>query len=196
MIERGWWSAPIRIVSTTEVTKNAAARNAVARVSRLAEPRAVMNPVTSIALVGFGETLPRFENFVELDPAGTVDAWGIPVLKITMEWGENEKKMIPDMAVSAAEMMEAAGAKNIQPFTVPDRIPGFGIHELGIARMGADAKTSVLNQFCQAHDVKNLFVMDAASFVSGGCQNPTLTIMALAVRSSDYMMEEMKKGSL
>ena len=62
--------------------------------------------------------------------------------------------------------------------------------------MGADPKTSVLNQFCQAHDVKNLFVMDGAAFVSGGCQNPTLTIMALAVRSTDYMMEEMKKGSL
>ena len=62
--------------------------------------------------------------------------------------------------------------------------------------MGADPKTSVLNQFCQAHDVKNVFVMDGACFVSGGCQNPTLTIMALAVRSTDYLMEEMKKGNL
>jgi choline dehydrogenase-like flavoprotein len=158
--------------------------------------RAVTNPVTSIALVGFGEMLPRFDNFVELDPAGTVDAWGIPVLKITMSWGENEQKMIPDMAVSAAEMMEAGGARNIRPFSVPDRVPGYGIHELGIARMGADPKTSVLNQFCQAHDVKNVFVMDGSCFVSGGCQNPTLTIMALAVRSTDYMMEEMKKGNM
>jgi len=71
----------------------------------------VMNPITSVGLVGFGETLPRFENFVELDPAGTVDAYGIPVLKITMAWGENEQKMIPDMAVSASEMMETAGAQ-------------------------------------------------------------------------------------
>ena len=78
-----------------------------------------------------------------------------------MTWSENEKKMIPDMAASAAEMMEAAGAKNIQPFTVLDRIPGYGIHEMGTARMGADPKTSVLNQFCQTHDIKNLFVMDA-----------------------------------
>ncbi|HZA36696.1 MAG TPA: GMC family oxidoreductase [Vicinamibacterales bacterium] len=157
---------------------------------------AVMNPINSIGVVGFGEVLPRFENFVEIDPAGTVDAYGIPVLKITMSWGENELKMIPNMALTASEMMEAAGAKNIRPFTVLDRIPGYGIHEMGVARMGADPKTSVLNQFCQSHDIKNLFVMDASAFVSGGCQNPTLTIMALAVRSCDYLMDEMKKGNL
>src|SRR5574341_2340953 len=104
--------------------------------------------------------------------------------------------MIPDMVNSAAEMLEVGGAKNIFPFQVKQRIPGFGIHEIGVARMGADPKTSVLNQLCQAHEAKNLFVMDAACFVSGGCQNPTLTIMALAVRSSDYLMEQMKTGSL
>jgi choline dehydrogenase-like flavoprotein len=93
-------------------------------------------------------------------------------------------------------MMEAAGARNIQPYAVPDRVPGYGIHELGVARMGSDARTSVLNQFQQAHDVANLFVMDGSSFPSGGCQNPTLTIMALAVRSTDYLMEEMKKANL
>jgi choline dehydrogenase-like flavoprotein len=158
--------------------------------------KALMNPVNSIGLVGFGEVLPRFENQVEIDPTGIVDAWGIPVLKITMGWSENERKMIPDMAASAAEMLEAGGAKNVRSFQVPDRIPGYGIHEMGTARMGADPKTSVLNGFCQAHDVKNLFVMDGSCFVSGGCQNPTLTIMALAVRSSDYMLEEMKKGNL
>jgi choline dehydrogenase-like flavoprotein len=100
------------------------------------------------------------------------------------------------MANTAAEMLEAGGAKNIFPFQVPDRIPGYGIHELGLARMGNDPKTSVLNSFCQTHDVKNLFVMDGSSFVSGGCQNPTLTIMALAVRSCDYLMEQMKQGTL
>jgi choline dehydrogenase-like flavoprotein len=125
-----------------------------------------------------------------------VDIYGIPVLKITCAWGENEKKMIPDMAASATEMMEAAGAKNIFPFQVPNRIPGFGIHEMGLARMGADPKTSVLNPFCQTHDVGNLFVTDASCFVSGGCQNPTLTIMALTVRACDYLMEEMKKGNV
>ena len=156
----------------------------------------IASGVNTVTLVGFGEMLARFDNFVELDPSGVVDVYGIPVLKITVSWGENERKMIPDMAKSATEMMEAAGAKNIFPFQVPDRIPGYGIHEMGLARMGADPTTSVLNQFCQAHDVSNLFVTDASCFVSGGCQNPTLTIMALTVRSCDYLMEEMKKGNV
>ena len=129
-------------------------------------------------------------------PPARSDAYGIPILKINMGWGDNERKMIPDMAVSAAEMMEAAGAKNIEPFAFTDRVPGFGIHELGVARMGHDTKTSVLNQFQQAHDVQNLFVMDGAGFTSGACQNPTLTIMALTVRSSDYLLGEMKRGNL
>ena len=93
-------------------------------------------------------------------------------------------------------MPGSAGAKNIQPFAALDRIPGYGIHEMGSARMGADRKTSVLNQFLQTHDINNLYVMDASSFVSGGCQNPTLTIMALAVRGCDHLMEEMKKGNV
>jgi choline dehydrogenase-like flavoprotein len=157
--------------------------------------KAALDPVTSVRLAGFGETLARYDNFVALDP-NTVDAWGIPVLRITMSWGENEKKMIPAMADAAVEMMEAAGAKNIVPYQIPDRVPGYGIHELGTARMGHDPKTSVLNAFCQAHDVKNLFVTDGSSFVSSGCQNPTLTIMALTVRACDYLMDEMKKGNV
>jgi choline dehydrogenase-like flavoprotein len=152
-------------------------------------------PIVSVRLSGFGECLPYVTNFVELDPE-TVDMFGIPVLRIHMTWGENEKAMIPDMAESAAEMLEAAGATNIQPFMVPDRVPGYGIHEMGGARMGSDPKSSVLNAYQQAHDVTNLFVMDASGFPSGGCQNPTLTIMALAVRSTDYLMEEMKRGNL
>ena len=157
--------------------------------------KAVMDPVTSVTLAGFGEALSRYDNFVAIDP-NVVDAYGIPVLRITMSWGENDKKMIPDMAVAASEMMEAAGAKNIRPFTIPNRVPGYGIHEMGTARMGSDPKTSVLNQFTQSHDISNLYVMDGSSFVSGGCQNPTLTIMALAVRGCDYLMEEMKKGDV
>jgi choline dehydrogenase-like flavoprotein len=158
--------------------------------------RAVREPASSLGLSGFGECLPYYENFVEIDPSGQVDAFGIPILKIHMGWGENERRMIPDMAVSAAEMMEAAGAKNIQPYAHVDRVPGFGIHELGVARMGHDRKTSVLNQFQQSHDVANLFVMDGAGFTSGACQNPTLTIMALAVRSTDYLLGELKRGNL
>jgi choline dehydrogenase-like flavoprotein len=150
---------------------------------------------TGVNLVGFGECLPYFENFIAIDK-NAVDAYGIPTLRITMAWGENEKAMIPDMAESASEMLEASGAKGVMPFSVLDRIPGYGIHEVGVARMGADPKTSVLNQYQQTHDVKNLFVMDGACFPSSACQNPTLTIMSLAVRSSDYLMEELKKGNL
>ena len=157
--------------------------------------RAVPEALTSINLSGFGESLPRFENHVEIDP-NVVDVFGIPVLRINMSWSDNERAMIPDMAESAAELLDAAGARNIRPWMVPDRIPGMGIHEVGVARMGSDPKKSVLNQFQQAHDVRNLFVMDGSCFVSSGCQNPTLTIMALAVRSSDYLLGELKKGNL
>ena len=140
--------------------------------------------MATIRLNGFGECLPYATNFVEID-RNTVDVFGIPVLRISMAWGANEKAMIPDMAETAAEMLDAAGATNIRPFMVPDRQPGYGIHELGIARMGANPRTSVLNEFQQTHDIRNLYVMDGAGFASSACQNPTLTIMALAVRSTD-----------
>ncbi len=157
--------------------------------------QAIRDGIVSLNLSGFGECLPQHSNFIEIDPE-TVDAFGIPAIRISMAWGENERAMIPDMAETAAEMLDAAGATNIRPFMAPNRVPGYGIHEMGGARMGADAKASVLNQFQQSHDVPNLFVMDASSFPSGGCQNPTLTIMALAARSSDYLLNEMKRGSM
>jgi choline dehydrogenase-like flavoprotein len=157
--------------------------------------QALKEGITTVQFAGFGECLPYFENYVEIDKS-TVDVYGIPVLRITMAWGDNEKKMIPDMAVSAAEMMEASGAKNVRPYHFLDRVPGFGIHEVGVARMGDDPKTSVLNQYQQTHDVRNLFVMDGAGFPSCGCQNPTLTIMALTVRSCDYLMQELKRGNV
>ena len=157
--------------------------------------RLVRDGVATIRINGFGECLPYATNYVEID-RGTVDVFGIPVLRIHMAWGANEKAMIPDMAETAAEMLDAAGATNIRPFMVPDRQPGFGIHELGVARMGANPRTSVLNQFQQAHDIGNLFVMDGAGFASSACQNPTLTIMALAVRSTDYLLGEMKRGNI
>ncbi|MGH8402572.1 MAG: GMC oxidoreductase, partial [Gammaproteobacteria bacterium] len=157
--------------------------------------RGLFDPVTTVGIGGFGECLARWENFVSIDPNVT-DTFGIPVLHFHMRYGENEQAMIHDMMVSAAEMMEAAGAKNVRPFEVPDRVPGYAIHEVGVARMGDSPKTSVLNPFQQTHDVKNLFVTDAAGFVSSACQNPTLTIMALCVRSCDYLMDEMKKGNV
>ena len=93
-------------------------------------------------------------------------------------------------------MLDAAGATDVVPELGADPCPATASTRSGIARMGADPKTSVLNQFCQAHDVKNLFVMDASCFVSIGCQNPTLTIMAIAVRSTDYLMQQMKEGAI
>jgi choline dehydrogenase-like flavoprotein len=157
--------------------------------------KSLLDPVISFGLAGFGECLPYYSNYVEIDKNVT-DTFGIPVLKIHMEWGENERAIIRDMMEAGAEIMEAAGARNIKPYMVPDRIPGLGIHEMGVARMGRDPKKSVLNQFQQAHDVANLFVMDAAGFTSGACQNPTLTIMALAVRSTDHLLAEMKRGNV
>ncbi|MEO8061593.1 MAG: GMC family oxidoreductase [Pseudomonadota bacterium] len=156
---------------------------------------AVKNGQWTMNLVGFGECLPYKHNRVTLNKSVT-DVFGIPVLHIDVGWGENERKLIRDMAVTAGEMLEASGAKNISTFAHEDRVPGYGIHEMGSARMGADPKQSVLNQFQQSHDVKNLFVMDAAGFPSGACQNPTLTIMAMAVRSTDYLMEQFKMRNL
>jgi len=156
--------------------------------------KALLDPVTGIGLGGFGECLARWENYVEID-RNRVDTYGIPVLNIHMTYGENEMAMVKDMADSAAEMLEAAGAKNVHTEMRPSA-PGWAIHEVGIARMGNDPKKSVLNQFQQSHDVKNLFICDGAGFTSTACQNPTLTIMALCVRSCDYLMREMKAGNV
>lgn len=143
---------------------------------------------------GFGEVLSRYENFVELDPT-VKDRWGIPVLKFNYHFGDNEKKMCEDMAETAQEMFEAAG---IEIVSVSKNMltEGWSIHELGTARMGNDPKTSVLNQYQQSHDVKNLFVVDGSSHVSAANQNPTWTIMALAWRSCDYLAEQFKRGDL
>jgi choline dehydrogenase-like flavoprotein len=143
---------------------------------------------------GFGECLPNPENYVELDKE-KVDAWGIPVLKIHCAWGENELALRQDMSVTAAEMLSAAGAKDIHPF-VEDNAPGLTIHEMGTARMGRDPKTSVLNPHNQAHDVKNLFMTDGACMVSSACVNPSLTYMALTARACDYAVDQMKRGEL
>ncbi|HYL85968.1 MAG TPA: GMC family oxidoreductase [Candidatus Angelobacter sp.] len=156
--------------------------------------KALLEPRSTMEITGFGEVLPRWENFVELDST-VKDIYGIPVLKIHMSDGENERAMIQDMGDSAGEMLEAAGAKNIRTYAHPSA-PRWALHEAGIARMGSDPKTSVLNQFQQAHDIQNLFVMDASGFTSNPCQNPTLTIMALCVRSCDYLMAEMKRGAI
>jgi choline dehydrogenase-like flavoprotein len=147
-----------------------------------------------ISMGGFGEVLPRYESYVDLDPE-TKDRWGIPVLRFHYRFGDNERKMAEDMVTTAREMFEAAG---IEVIGVDREIltEGWSIHELGTARMGSDPKTSVLNQFQQSHDVRNLFVVDGSSHVSASCQNPTWTIMALAWRSCDYLADELRKGTL
>ena len=154
----------------------------------------LLDPVVSISLGGFGECLARWDNYVEINP-DIVDSYGIPVLNFHMKYGENEYAMLKDMADSAAEMLEAVGARNIRPRAHANG-PGWAIHEVGIARMGNNPKASVLNQFQQTYYVKNLFVLDGAGFTSTACQNPTLTIMALCVRSCDHMMQELKRGNL
>jgi choline dehydrogenase-like flavoprotein len=156
--------------------------------------KAMWEPQANIDLTGFGEVLPRRENRLEID-LSVKDIYGIPVLKIFMADGENERAMIKDMGDSAGEMLEAAGAKNIRTYANPSA-PRWALHEAGTARMGSDPKKSVLNQFQQTHDVTNLFVMDASGFPSNPCQNPTLTIMTLCVRSCDFLMAEMKKGQI
>jgi choline dehydrogenase-like flavoprotein len=143
---------------------------------------------------GFGECLPNPENRMELNK-NQVDAWGIPTMNIRHKWRENEMALFKDSQVTAAEMLDAAGAKDIALRTTALH-PGEGIHEMGSARMGRDPKTSVLNSWNQAHDVKNLFVTDGSFMVSSGCQNPSLTYMAMTARACDYAVTQMKRGEL
>jgi choline dehydrogenase-like flavoprotein len=143
---------------------------------------------------GFGECLPRQENYVELDPI-KVDAWGIPALRISCTWSENERTMLQDMAVTAAEMLDAGGATDIETF-VENNPPGLTIHEMGTARMGRDPRTSVLNAHNQMHDVPNVFVTDGAAMTSSACQNPSLTYMALTARACAYAVEQMRRNEL
>ncbi len=148
----------------------------------------------TIEIGGFGEVLPRFENYVEIDP-NVKDAWGVPALKFSYKFGENEMKMAADMAVTGREMFEAAGFEIVS--ASKDPLPeGWSIHELGTSRMGNDPKTSVVNQFQQCHDVKNLLVVDGSTHVCASAQNPTWTIMALCWRSCDHLADQMKKGEV
>ena len=148
-----------------------------------------------VSLSGYGECLARYENHVRINK-DVVDAWGIPALHVEMEWSDNEHEMVRDMAEAAEESLRAAGAEEIVARRVTDAPPGFSIHEVGTARMGSDPKKSVLNKFNQSWDVKNLFITDGACYVSNGCQNPTLTMMALTVRACDYLVEEYRAGRL
>ena len=141
-----------------------------------------------------GTVLPRHEHYVEIDKK-VRDAWEIPSLNIHARYTDNEFNMARDAMNTLAEVCHSAG---FQVLAKHDKMvpPGESIHELGTCRMGDNPKTSVLNKWNQSHDIKNLFVVDGSSFTSGGAQNPTLTIAALAMRASDYMAEQMRAGNL
>jgi choline dehydrogenase-like flavoprotein len=147
-----------------------------------------------ISFGGFGEVLPRKENRVTLD-TGTKDRWGLPVLRFDYRFGDNELKMAKDMADSIEEMLVAAHAEDIKIGRDP-LPPGWSIHEIGTARMGDDPKTSVTDKYCRLHDVKNVYLADAAPFVCGGTQNTTWSILAMAWRTMDFLKEQMRAGDL
>ncbi|MEO8737508.1 MAG: GMC family oxidoreductase [Edaphobacter sp.] len=141
-----------------------------------------------------GEVLAHYDHQVSIDK-NVVDAWGIPVLHVDTKYTDNEFNMARDAVDTSVELAEAAGfevlSKNYDP-----NPPGYSIHEVGTCRMGDDPKTSVLNKWSQSHDIKNLFMVDGSSFVSSGWQNPTMTIVALAMRASEYLAEQMRQGNV
>lgn len=141
-----------------------------------------------------GETIPKESNFVALDP-NKKDAWGIPQLKISVDYDDNDEKMKKDYIAQLTEMFTSAGFKNIKAES-NHQAPGLDIHEMGGARMGNDPKTSILNKWNQLHACNNVFVTDGASMTSTSCQNPSLTYMAFTARAVDYAVSEMQKGNI
>jgi len=147
-----------------------------------------------MGITGFGETLPYHENKITLDKTRK-DKWGLPVLAIDCEIKDNEIKMRKDMMEDGKEMLEAAGLKNVTSYDAGYTM-GMGIHEMGTARMGRDPKTSVLNGNNQVWDALNVYVTDGAAMTSAGCQNPSLTYMAMTARAVDHAVKELKKGNV
>jgi len=141
-------------------------------------------------LGGFGECLPYHDNKMSLDYE-KLDTWGLPTITFDAEWKENELKMREDMKQQAAEMLKNAGFRKIETFD-KRHAPGIGIHEMGTARMGRDPKTSVLNENNQIHNVPNVYVTDGSCMTSAGCQNPSLTYMALTARAANHAIKEFK----
>ncbi|HXB66657.1 MAG TPA: GMC family oxidoreductase [Candidatus Acidoferrales bacterium] len=161
---------------------------------------------TGVSFSGRGEMIPNEKSYCEIDPQ-MVDRWGIPVLRFHWEWSDHELKQAEHQVRTFAEIIhamggtvtggrrgsaEAGGGTGRQVISRGGAV----IHEIGTVRMGDDPKTSVLNRYCQSHDVKNLFVADGGPFVSNSDKNPTLTIIALAWRTAEYLAEEMRKGNV
>jgi choline dehydrogenase-like flavoprotein len=141
-----------------------------------------------------GETIPNEKNHVRLSQ-DKKDDWGIPLLITSIDYGENDHKVMKDFLEQGAEMLEKAGCKNINPHD-NGRVPGNDIHEMGGVRMGKDPKTSLLNKWNQFHNCKNVFVTDGACMTSTGTQNPSLTYMAFTARAANHAVEELKKGNI
>ncbi len=154
----------------------------------------------SIGFSGRGEQIPNADCYCEIDP-GVVDRWGIPVLRFHWKWTDYEYNQIRHMQQTFRSLISEMGGQVFNP--MPGREDGYGIatggsiiHELGTVRMGKDPSSSAVNPYCQAHDVKNLFVTDGGPFVSQADKNPTWTILALSMRASDYIVRERKGGRL
>jgi choline dehydrogenase-like flavoprotein len=143
---------------------------------------------------GYGETLPYHDNRMWLDPTRT-DAWGMPMINVSMSYRDNERRMSEQMMTDAVEMLKAADVENVSGFN-RETVPGSVIHEMGTARMGRDPKTSVLNGRNQIHTVPNVFVTDGSCMVSSPTQNPSLTYMALTVRAAAYAVDQLRSGEL
>jgi len=154
----------------------------------------------TIGFSGRGEMIPNDDTYCEIDPR-TVDRWGIPVLRFHWKWSDHEYNQVKHMQETFRALIAELGGEVFSP--MPTRERGYGIaaggviiHELGGARMGDDPKTSVTNRWCQAHECKNLFVTDGAPFVSQADKNPTWTILALSLRTSEHITELIKRGEL
>ena len=154
----------------------------------------------TIGFSGRGEMIPNDDSYCELDPR-TVDQWGIPVLRFHWKWSDHEYRQVKHMQETFRALIAEMGGEVFSP--LPTAEQGYGIaaggtiiHELGGTRMGDDPKTSVLNRWCQAHDCRSLFVVDGGPFVSQADKNPTWTILALSMRTSEYIADQTRKGAL
>lgn len=155
---------------------------------------------TQVGMAGRGTAIARESNYCEIDPK-VVDKYGIPVLRFNYKWAVEEVKQAKHMQETFQEMMHTMGAIVTSKVHGPEdnyglEAPGKIIHEVGTVRMGDDPKKSALNKWCQAHDCKNLFVVDAAPFVQQGDKNATWTILALSMRTAEYILAEKKKLNL
>jgi choline dehydrogenase-like flavoprotein len=146
-------------------------------------------------LGGFGEMLPNENNRMTLS-TDKVDKWGLPLVVFDAAYGENELKMREDMVNDAAEMLEAAGIKDVQKYNDLSKNPGIGIHEMGTARMGHDPKTSVLNKHNQVWGCENVYVTDGAFMTSSSCVNPSLTYMAFTARAAKHAVDSLNRKDL